>query len=86
MNKRIKKKILKGKFWYHKGQMLWQHHAYQADPRTREVLLCYDIEAGCEFYFKGWKDAKYYLRRMKVFNTIAMRYYSPLITVDDIPF
>jgi len=62
VNKRIKKKIRKGKFWCHKGQFLWQHHAYQSDTRRREIMMCYDPEFGCEYYFPCWSLAKKYLR------------------------
>lgn len=73
MNKRIRRKINKGKFWFHKSQMLWQHHAYQPDQRTKEVMLAY-AEDGNERCFKNWKDAKRYLRTM------------PARVYDDFPF
>ena len=67
MNKRIKNKISKGKFKFINRRMLWQHHAYQADKRTREVMLCY-AEDGNERYFRNWKTAKAYARTLKGSN------------------
>lgn len=61
MNKRIKRKINKGKFYYYKGVMAWQHHAYQPDRRTKEIMLCYDV-GGSETYWKSWKEVKTYMR------------------------
>ena len=86
MNKRVKLKLDKGLFWYHKGQMLWKYHSYQ-NPDTRknnEVMLCYDPELGCELYFKNWKSAKHYLRRVKVKRKPLWEGYN--FTADDIPF
>lgn len=58
-----RKKIMKGMFYYHKGNMLWKYHAYQPNRNTKEIMLCYDKD-GNESYFTNWKEAKHYIRRM----------------------
>lgn len=63
MNKRLKNKINKGQFWFHKGRMLWKYHAYQANRASKEIMLCYDTD-GNEIYFTSWKEAKAYVRTL----------------------
>lgn len=53
----------KGRFYYFNGRMLWKHHSYQPNRKSRSIMLSYDVD-GNESYFKSWKDAKRYIRRM----------------------
>lgn len=59
-----RKKILKGMFYYHKGNMLWKYHAYQSNRAASGIMLCYCTVLGVELYFKDWRSAKHYIRRM----------------------
>lgn len=53
----------KGRFYFFKGNMLWKHHAYQSNRKSKSIMLSYDAD-GNEIYFNNWKDAKRYIRRM----------------------
>lgn len=53
-----------GIFWDYKGFWLWKHHAYQSNRKSNEIMLMSNSITPTELYFKNWRDAKNFVRRL----------------------